>query len=267
MDALPAHDAPCPPTFALFEAFCGPEESARLVERVNSAPQPKWKQLSNRRLQQWGGVPSPQGMLPEPLPNWSVPICGKLASLRVFDLAGAPDASGEGAAPNHLLVNEYLPGQGILGHTDGPLYFPCVATLSLGAHCVLDFELIADAAADPGGDALFWTADDGKRYPTRFAVHVPPGSLYVQLDPLYSRYRHAIAERAEDSLDSYALTLEEYSSQGTGTEGGGSGIRGLLLNPWQGERTIGRGTRVSLTFRVVRKVLKAKALKNLLGKR
>ena len=37
--------------------------------QVNSAPKPKWKQLSNRRLQNWGGQPHPKGMIAEKLPK------------------------------------------------------------------------------------------------------------------------------------------------------------------------------------------------------
>jgi alkylated DNA repair dioxygenase AlkB len=38
---------------------------------------------------------------------------------------------------NHVLVNEYAPGQGILSHQDGPLYAPAVAILSMvrNTHC------------------------------------------------------------------------------------------------------------------------------------
>ena len=42
------------------------------------------------------------------------------------------------SAPNHVLVNEYRPGQGIMAHEDGAAYFPIVATVSLGAPIVLD---------------------------------------------------------------------------------------------------------------------------------
>ena len=34
-----------------------------------------------------------------------------------------------GKGPNHVLVNEYLPGQGIMPHTDGPLFHPTIATV------------------------------------------------------------------------------------------------------------------------------------------
>ena len=39
--------------------------------------------------------------------------------------------------PNHILVNEYHPGQGILPHTDGPAYMAQTATLSIGNSSVL----------------------------------------------------------------------------------------------------------------------------------
>ena len=35
-----------------------------------------------------------------------------------------------GKGPNHVLVNEYLPGQGIMPHTDGPLFHPTIATVN-----------------------------------------------------------------------------------------------------------------------------------------
>lgn len=49
-------------------------------------------------------------------------------------------------APNHCLVNEYLNGQGILPHEDGPAYHPVVATVSLASSAVLDFYPKGDAA-------------------------------------------------------------------------------------------------------------------------
>ena len=37
-----------------------------------------------------------------------------------------------------MLVNEYLPGQGIMPHEDGGAYWPVVGTVSLGGVVVLD---------------------------------------------------------------------------------------------------------------------------------
>ena len=40
---------------------------------------------------------------------------------------------------NHVLLNEYTPGQGIMPHLDGDLFFPTISTVNLGSHSVLNF--------------------------------------------------------------------------------------------------------------------------------
>ena len=39
---------------------------------------------------------------------------------------------------NHVLVNEYHPGQGIMAHTDGPSYRPIVCTITTGSGQILN---------------------------------------------------------------------------------------------------------------------------------
>lgn len=41
--------------------------------------------------------------------------------------------------PNHCLINFYEPGQGIMSHTDGPMYQSRVATISLGSFAIMNF--------------------------------------------------------------------------------------------------------------------------------
>ena len=60
-----------------------------------------WTQLSARRLQNWGGIVRASGMREEPLPGWLMTLQPKLAHLFPCPF-------------NHVLINEYLPGQGIL---------------------------------------------------------------------------------------------------------------------------------------------------------
>lgn len=45
----------------------------------------------------------------------------------------------EDRRPNHVLINEYLPGQGIMPHTDGNAFNPLISTVSLGGSTMLDF--------------------------------------------------------------------------------------------------------------------------------
>ncbi|XP_073405187.1 uncharacterized protein [Dendrobates tinctorius] len=106
-------------------------EEEYLLRQVYNAPKPKWTQLSGRKLQNWGGLPHPRGMVPEKLPPWLQTYTDKISSLEVFG----------GSRANHVLVNEYNPGEGIMPHEDGPLYYPTVTTISLGSHTLLDFYL------------------------------------------------------------------------------------------------------------------------------
>ncbi|TGZ64718.1 hypothetical protein CRM22_006236 [Opisthorchis felineus] len=109
--------------------FLSETEEQDLCDFIYASPIPKWVTLSGRRLQNWGGIPHPKGMLSEPIPPWLTKFVDRVSALGVF---------GSNCA-NHVLVNEYKPGQGISPHHDGPLYFPVVATLNLGSYGILDF--------------------------------------------------------------------------------------------------------------------------------
>merc|ERR1712226_427142 len=47
----------CPSTVYYIRNFITEEQEQELVRNINGAPKPKWVQLSNRRLQNWGGIP------------------------------------------------------------------------------------------------------------------------------------------------------------------------------------------------------------------
>lgn len=133
-------------------------------------------------------------------------------------------------APNHCLVNEYLTGQGILPHEDGPAYYPVVATVSLGSSAVLDLY--------PKGDA--------ERPQLR--VFQERRSLLITTGEMYNGWLHGITELEVDERLEEVVNWELVDRKADFVEARSA-----------------RSTRISLTFR---DVLKVKTLKGLsfLGK-
>jgi len=86
----------------------------------------EWKVMNygKRRVCMFGE----DGVLPRPLAE----IARELVTRNVFPSSSSPP-------PNHVLLNEYQAGQGILPHTDGPRYEDRTATLSLGSDVVIEF--------------------------------------------------------------------------------------------------------------------------------
>nr|XP_009230756.1 alpha-ketoglutarate-dependent dioxygenase alkB homolog 6 isoform X4 [Pongo abelii] len=98
-----------PPVIYYVPDFISKEEEEYLLRQVFNAPKPKWTQLSGRKLQNWGGLPHPRGMVPERLPPWLQRYVDKVSDLSLFG----------GLPANHVLVNQYLPGEGIMHHQPG----------------------------------------------------------------------------------------------------------------------------------------------------
>jgi alkylated DNA repair protein alkB family protein 6 len=130
-------------------------------------------------------------------------------------------------APNHVLINEYLPGQGIMPHKDGAAYHPVVCTLSLGSTLCLE---------------IYGTKDDGtiENIP-KWKILQEPRSLLITTGEVYTKYLHGIAETDEEvNLGPTTVSNWELLSST-------SGIRDGRLQ---------RLPRTSLTYRDVIKVSK-----------
>ncbi|KYO25339.1 alpha-ketoglutarate-dependent dioxygenase alkB-like protein 6 [Alligator mississippiensis] len=177
-----------PPAAYYVPDFISEAEEARLLQQVYAAPKPKWTQLSGRRLQNWGGLPHPKGLVPEPLPPWLQYWVEEVSALGVFG----------GQAANHVLVNEYCPGQGIMPHEDGPLYFPTVTTVSLGSPTLLDFY--RPVCTEVPGDEPQVPAAQTEEQRHVLSLLLEPRSLLVLREELYSRYLHGIRAATSDAL-------------------------------------------------------------------
>lgn len=157
-------------------------------------------------------------LLEAPLAAWLVdPIIKRFSALGLFQ--DSPHG-----APNHVLINEYKPGEGIMPHEDGGAYHPLVATVSLGSSLVLDVYRKRSGAE--------------REEPSSWRILQEPRSLLVTTGEAYRDTLHGIAEVDSDE-DLRPDTISNWS---------------LLGRPevFVGERMV-REMRVSLTYRDVAK--------------
>ena len=61
-----------PPLAFYIPNFITEEEEKEIIKLVSKTPLPKWTHLSHRRLQNWGGIPHPKGMIAEEIPSVSL---------------------------------------------------------------------------------------------------------------------------------------------------------------------------------------------------
>lgn len=205
-------------------------------------------------------------MVAQTLPPWLRALTTRIDALGLYP---------EGNEANHVLINEYGPGQGIMPHEDGPLYFPTIATVTLGSHAVLNFYDKTDSSSDPAGkqekapaatetgteavqnegqvsgDALASAQQPVNAWGApRYSLLLEPNSLVVMRDSLYQML-HGIDEVVSDVVDPAALRNLPLC-------GGG---------PYTAGQVLPRGTRLSFTIRNVPRVVKLRGLGFLAGGR
>ncbi|KAI6716006.1 hypothetical protein JHW43_001503 [Diplocarpon mali] len=210
--------------------FISVDEEQALLTKIATVPKPRWKQLSKRRLQIWpSDLSKKNALLDIPLPEWLVnPAITRLISCPVSNATRDHIFSeSPHKAPNHVLINEYVQGQGIMAHRDGSAYHPVVCTVSLGASICLD---------------IYGTNEDCTRETeSRWRILQEPRSLLITTGQLYTDYLHGIADLAED-INLGPTTIANWE---------------LLRSPdaFRDGRNE-RQTRISLTYRDVLRVSK-----------
>lgn len=123
------------PGLTITNDFLSPLDQARCVEHIDAA-QDQWRNDLRRRVQHYGWrydyrarAITPDMYLGQ-LPQWLQDI-----AQRIYDETGLFDR-----IPEQVIVNEYLPGQGIGTHIDHPGFGPAIATVSLLDDWEMDFS-------------------------------------------------------------------------------------------------------------------------------
>ncbi|KFY61078.1 hypothetical protein V496_05168 [Pseudogymnoascus sp. VKM F-4515 (FW-2607)] len=219
-----------PGTVCYVTDFITKAEEAAILEKIATAPKPRWKALTHRRLQTWPADLANNTLLESPLPSWLInPIIPRILSLpmNADDTSLNVFSDSPHKAPNHVLINEYLPGQGIMPHKDGSAYHPVVCTVSLGSSLCLDIY----GSNEHGG------TESGPRW----KILQEPRSLLITTGEMYTKYLHGIADVTAD-INLNNETVANWDLLG----------HPELLKDGVNERQI----RTSLTYRDVLKVSK-----------
>lgn len=112
--------------------FISSKEEQQLSDAINSE---KWLTDIKRRVQHYGYKYDYKArsinyeMYLGQIPEWAFEIAERIHKNCYMD-----------CIPDQLIVNEYLPGQGIANHVDcEPCFADTIISLSLNSHCIMDF--------------------------------------------------------------------------------------------------------------------------------
>tara|TARA_R110002072_G_scaffold34485_6_gene103114 strand:+ start:561 stop:1127 length:567 start_codon:yes stop_codon:yes gene_type:complete len=122
-----------PPGARIIPHFVTDEDAAWVLAAIDGKP---WQSDLKRRVQHYGwrydyrARAIDRSMRLGPLPDWLLPLADSVRR-----------KGGFGREPDQVIVNEYLPGQGISAHVDcEPCFGPVIASLSLGGSAEMIFR-------------------------------------------------------------------------------------------------------------------------------
>jgi alkylated DNA repair dioxygenase AlkB len=161
-----------------FRQFLGEPEELALLAALDKEP---WRDDLKRRVQHYGyrydykARMIDPSMYLGPLPQWVRSLAARLL--------------GDGhlpVMPDQLIVNEYLPGQGISTHVDCvPCFGPVICSVSLASQCVMIFSSVMGDQSE--------------------SLLLERGSLLVLSGDARYKWRHAIPARKADKFSGEVL--------------------------------------------------------------
>ncbi len=129
---LVQNDVGCISGLQYIPNFIDSKEESGLVEAVQNE---HWLADIRRRVQHYGykydykARAIDYSMYLGPLPSWTNSICRRLVERNYLQ-----------QSPDQMIVNEYLPGQGIANHVDcEPCFGETIISISLCSSCMMDF--------------------------------------------------------------------------------------------------------------------------------
>ncbi|KAL0028635.1 hypothetical protein WJX79_007115 [Trebouxia sp. C0005] len=164
-------------------AFLTREEEVQLLQAVDAAPAARWTHAGERQMQNWGGRPG-EAVIREKLPQFLQALVELLLAAGVYPLE---------QAPQHVLINSYSKAAGISPHMDGPLYAPCVATITLGGPALMAFHELQP---------------DGTQGPLATEVMLQPRCLLLMRGPVCSSHTHSIPSQDADVISESCGNLD-----------------------------------------------------------
>jgi alkylated DNA repair dioxygenase AlkB len=149
-------------------------EQAALAAAVDAQP---WRSDLKRRVQHYGyrydykSRSIDRDMYLGALPEWAGALAGRLLADGFTHVR-----------PDQLIVNEYLPGQGISAHVDCiPCFGDAIISISLGSTCLMEFTHV--------------------RSHERVIVLLRPGSMVAMQGQARTMWTHGIPARKSDQFD------------------------------------------------------------------
>jgi alkylated DNA repair dioxygenase AlkB len=160
------------PGLYLYPDFISKEMEDELLKEIERQT---WMVDYSRRLQYYGF----RNELEEPFQLIKIPL--KIPE-RIFELSQQITSQGLlDIQPDQVIINEYIPGEGIRPHKDRNYYENQICGVNLGSGCVMRFI-------------------KGKNIET-VDIEIPRRSLYIMQDDARSKFTHGIPPRKKDNIN------------------------------------------------------------------
>jgi len=162
----------------LITEFITPEEETLLIKKIDEQ---KWDTRLKRRTQHYGWEYSyTKGPLEkaEPIPSWINFVTQKMIDLKYIN-----------EHPDQLIINEYMPGQGIGEHKDSTQFEETIISVSLASTCLFQFL-------------------KGYNSDITYDVFLQPRTMVIMKDESRYLWTHHIPARKIDIIDNHRKKRE-----------------------------------------------------------